>query len=321
MINLELIKPEDIQSKIMTIRNLQVMLDSDLSTYYGVDTKRLNQQVKRNIERFPKEFCFQLTLEEFELLKLQTETFDLRSQNATSNLKSQSVISNEESLRSQIATSKGKGGRRYLPYVFTEQGVAMLSAVLHSETAVKMSIQIMNAFVAMRHFLISNAQLFHEINSIKLKQADTDQKVDLMFEAFESKLLQPSQGIFFDGQTFDAWNFVSDLVRKAEKSLILIDNFIDDSVFLLFSKRTENVNVTIYTKSISKQLDTDLRRFNSQYAPIEIKQFGKSHDRFLIIDEKEVYLIGASLKDLGKKWFGFSRIDSFLDIILKNLEK
>jgi hypothetical protein len=291
MNEIEIINHQEIQKRIYILRNKHVILDKDLAEFYQVKPIRLREQVKRNPKRFPPDFMFQIN---------EAEVNYLLSQNA-------------------IPSKSSLGG--YLPFVFTEQGVAAISAVLTSDRAIEVNIQIMRAFVAMRHFLISNAQLFHEINSIKLKQADTDQKVDLMFEAFESKLMQPSQGIFFDGQTFDAWNFASDLVRKAQKSLILIDNFIDDSVLMLFSKRAKNVKVTIYTKSTNKQLDADLKKFNNQYEPVVIKQFSKSHDRFLIIDEKEVYLIGASLKDLGKKWFGFSRIDSFLNIILDNLKK
>lgn len=291
MNEIEIINHQEIQKRIYILRNKHVILDKDLAEFYQVKPIRLREQVKRNPKRFPPDFMFQIN---------EAEVNYLLSQNA-------------------IPSKSSLGG--YLPFVFTEQGVAAISAVLTSDRAIEVNIQIMRAFVAMRHFLISNAQLFHEINSIKLKQADTDQKVDLMFEAFESKLMQPSQGIFFDGQTFDAWNFASDLVRKAQKSLILIDNFIDDSVLMLFSKSAKNVKVTIYTKSTNKQLDADLKKFNNQYEPVVIKQFSKSHDRFLIIDEKEVYLIGASLKDLGKKWFGFSRIDSFLNIILDNLKK
>ncbi len=274
----EIITSESIQRKIITIRDFQVMLDEDLALLYGVELKRLNEQVKRNIERFPEHFCFQLTAEE------------------------------AESLRSQFATSSW-GGRRYLPYVFSEQGVAMLSAVLRSETAVKVSIQIMNAFVAMRRFLRDNAQVFQRLDSLELKQIETDKKVDRVLTAIEDKSLKPKQGVFYDGQVFDAWKFVSDLVRSAKMSIILIDNYVDDSVLSLFAKRKKSVAVTILTKNISRQFETDVKKFNEQYPPLAIKQFNASHDRFIIIDETELYHFGASLKDLGKKWFAFSKMD------------
>jgi hypothetical protein len=289
----KIIKIDDIKDKIITIRNTQVMLDSDLAGFYGVDTKRLNEQVKRNKDRFPIDFCFRLNESEFNLL---------RSQNATSE-------GNSKSLRSQNATSKGKGGRRYLPYVFTEQGVAMLSAVLKSDTAVKMSIQIMSAFVAMRHFLIENAQIFGRLDSLEFKQMETDKKLDTVLDALGHKELQPKQGIFFEGQIFDAYKFACDLIRKASKSIVLIDNYIDETVLDIFTKRNKKVTVTIYTKSISAQLKLDLKKHNEQYPAIEIKEFKKAHDRFLIIDDKTVFHIGASLKDLGKKWFAFSKMD------------
>ena len=275
-----ILSENSIRDKIYLIRGLQVMLDEDLAELYKVKTKRLNEQVKRNIERFPREFMFQLTDSEF------------------------------DSLRSQFETSKNsKGGRRYLPYVFTEQGVAMLSGVLKSDTAVRISIQIMTAFVAMRRFIASGVQVFQRLDNIEQKQIGYDKKFEQIFDAIESKDIKPEKGIFFDGQVFDAYKFASDLIRDAHNSIILIDNYIDDSVLTLFSKRNKNVLVTIFTKEISKQLLLDLNKYNSQYPPIEVKEFKQSHDRFLIIDNKEVYHFGASLKDLGKKWFAFSKFD------------
>lgn len=288
---------KSIQRKIYTIRDVQVMLDRDLASFYGVGTKVLNQAVKRNLERFPQEFMFQLTKEELE------------------NWKSQIVTSNRE-----------KMGLRKLPYVFTEQGVAMLSGVLKSETAVKMSIQIISAFVAMRKFIINNAQLFQRIDTVERRQLKyemaTDEKFEKVFDALQKDKLDPKQGIFFDGQIFDAHKFVSDLIRKAEKSIILIDNYIDDSVLHLFTKRKKDVVVTVYTANLSKALMTDLNKFNTQYPPIEIKEFKESHDRFMIIDDEDVYHFGASLKDLGKKWFAFSKFDkSALKLLQKLNEK
>lgn len=282
-----------IQSKIYTLRGMQVMLDEDLAELYKVKTKVLNQAVKRNIERFPAEFMFRITVLEFDSLRSQFATldeFDLRSQNVT--------------------LEKGRGKhRKYLPYVFTEQGVAMLSGILKSDTAIKISIQIMNAFIAMRKFLASNAQIFQRLNRVEIKQIEQDKKFEEIFDAIQSKDIKPEKGIFFDGQIFDAYKFVSDIIRTAESSIILIDNYIDDSVLTLFNKRNKNVQIIIFTKEISTPLSLDLAKYNSQYPPIEIKEFKQSHDRFMIIDDKEVYHFGASLKDLGKKWFAFSKFD------------
>ncbi|MBU4351968.1 MAG: ORF6N domain-containing protein, partial [Nanoarchaeota archaeon] len=261
-----------IKNKIYTIRGLQVMLDRDLAELYGVTTGSLNQAVKRNIERFPKDFMFQLTKEEFE------------------NLISQNVISSW-------------GGTRTLPSVFTEQGVAALSGVLKSKKAVQVNIQIIRAFVAMRQLIAKNQGLFIRLDNIERKQIQYDENFEKIFQAIDQKQIKPKQGIFFNGQIFDAYSFISDLIRTAKQSIILIDNYIDDSVLTLFSKRKEKIKVTIYTKEITKQLQLDLDKFNSQYQEIEIKEFKDSHDRFMIIDNKETYHIGASLKDLGKKWF------------------
>ncbi|HKZ36744.1 MAG TPA: ORF6N domain-containing protein [Chryseolinea sp.] len=274
----ELINVEDIQNRIYTIRSVQVMFDEDLALLYGVETRVLNQAVKRNKERFPKEFMFQLTENELNILK------------------SQIVI-------------PSWGGRRTNPYAFTEQGVAMLSAVLRSETAVKISVQIIKAFVTMRRFIAANALIFQRLDTLEIKQLATDKKIDLVLNAIESKEIQPKQGIFFDGQIFDAYKFVADLIRTAQKSIILIDNYIDDSVLTILTKRRKNVRVIILTKSISNQMALDVKKYNEQYPAIEIKKFKNSHDRFIIIDNTTVYHFGASLKDLGKKWFAFSKMD------------
>ena len=280
MENKSSIIPKEIRNLIYTIRGKQVMLDSDLAALYQVETKNLNKAVKRNIERFPASFCFQLTEEEV------------------------------ENLRFQIGTSSlNYGGRRYLPYVFTEQGVAMASAILRSDIAVKVSVEIMEAFVEMRRMLISNASLFHRLDKIELKQLDTDQKFEAIFKAMGSDKLHSEKGVFYNGQIFDAYTFVSDIIRSAKSSIILIDNYVDDTVLTLLGKRNNNVTATIHTKTISNQLRLDLQRYNSQYPPIEVEVFSDAHDRFLIIDDTELYHIGASLKDLGKKWFAFSRMD------------
>ena len=289
----ELISSDGIQSRIYTIRGLQVMIDNDLADIYGVEVKRLNEQVKRNTERFPTEFCFQLSEEE------------------------------RQNLKSQYATSSW-GGRRTKPYAFTEQGVAMLSGVLKSETAVRTSIQIINAFVAMRRFIATNAQVFQRLGAVERKQIEykeeTVQKFEQIFNAIEERSIKPKQGIFFDGQIFDAYRFVSDLFRTAKKSIIIIDNYIDDTVLTHLTKRRDTVSVTILTKIISKQLALDVKKFNEQYPAIEVKEFDNSHDRFLIIDNKTVYHFGASLKDLGKKWFAFSKMDIGAAEMLTRLE-
>jgi len=302
----ELAKYEEIQSRIYTIRGIQVMLDRDLAEFYGVEVKRLNEQVKRNIERFPEDFMFQLSEEEYKFL---------RSQNVT--------LEKWDSLRSQNATIEDKRGlhRKYMPYAFTEQGVAMLSAVLKSETAVKMSIQIIKTFVAMRRLIASNAQIFQRLDTLEIKQLETDQKIDHLLNAMESKEIQPKQGIFFDGQIFDAYKFVADLIRTAQRSIVIIDNYVDDTVLTHLTKRNNGVKVTIFTKTISKQLALDVKKFNAQYPPIAIKEFKNSHDRFIIIDDKTVYHFGASLKDLGKKWFAFSKMDIGAVEMLTRLEE
>jgi phage regulator Rha-like protein len=278
----------NIKDKIYTLRGVQILLDEDLAELYGVQVKRLNEQVKRNIERFPLEFMFQLTSSELNIL------------------------------RSQIATASW-GGRRTIPYAFTEQGVAMLSAVLRSNTAVQVSIQIMNAFVSMRKFLASNAQMFKRLDRTEQKLLEHDQQFEKIFDVIQSKDIKPEKGIFFDGQVFDAYQFLADLIRNAKESIVLVDNYIDDSVLTLFSKRNKNIKITLFTKEISKQLSLDLEKYNSQYPSIEIKEFRQSHDRFLIIDEDKVYHLGASLKDLGKKWFAFSKFDKEAFTLLEKL--
>ncbi|MCK5593733.1 MAG: ORF6N domain-containing protein [Candidatus Aenigmarchaeota archaeon] len=302
------VNQDNLKDKIYTIRGIQVMLDEDLSELYIVKTKRLNEQVKRNIERFPERFMFQLTIFEYNSLRFQNGT-----------------IESEQNLKSQNATSNLIwGGRRTLPYVFTEQGISMLSGVLKSDIAIKVSIQIMDAFVSMRKFISKNAELFRRLDTVERKQLEsqimTDKNFEKVFKAIENKELVKKQGIFFDGQIFDAYVFISDLIRRANKSIILIDNYIDDSVLTLFSKRRDDVAVVIYTKNITEQLRLDLAKYNSQYPNIVIKEFKRSHDRFMILDDKDVYHIGASLKDLGKRWFAFSKFDKDAFKLMERLE-
>ena len=269
----------EIENRIFTVRGIQVMIDKDLADLYQVNTKVLNQAIKRNINRFPESFRFQLT--KIEKIELVTNCDRL------------------ESLKHSSTT----------PYVFTEQGVAMISSVLKSEVAVDISIQIMQAFVAMRKFLINHASVFQRLDQLELKQLKTDDKLEHVFKALESGKPEPTQGVFFDGQIFDAYAFFSSIVKKAQKEIILIDNYIDETTLVHLSKKSKNVKVILYTKTIDKNLTLDIKKANEQYGGFEIQSFSKSHDRFLIIDGDLVYHIGASLKDLGKRWFAFAKMN------------
>ncbi len=282
---------DEMRDIIRIIRGKQVILDADLARLYGVETKRLNEQVRRNGERFPDDFMFQLTKEEASLFRCTTV--------------------NEIGtgvLRSQFATSKQKdnrGGSRYLPYAFTEQGIAMLSGLLRSPVAIDVNIRIMRTFVDMRHFIAENANVFNRIGNLEQRQLVTENKIDQVFSILEKNDNIPKQGIYFDGQIYDAYNFVSELIRSARNSIVLIDNYVDNTVLTMLDKRGKNVSAQILTSSIRNTLQLDLERHNSQYPPIGICCYTKAHDRFLFIDDK-VYHIGASIKDLGKKLFGFS---------------
>jgi len=214
-----------------------------------------------------------------------------------------------------IPSRKQLGG--YLPYVFTEQGVAAVSSVIKSKKAEEISVLLMRAFVKMRRFILNNAAIFQRLSNLELNQIETDKKITQIFKSLEDKSIKPKQGIFYNGQIFDAYLFISDLIKSAKKSIILIDNFIDETVLILFSKN-QKIEVTIYTKNISRQLKLDLEKYNIQYKPIVIEKFTLAHDRFLIIDNKYIYHFGASLKDLGKKWFAFSKFEkSALEILNK----
>lgn len=278
MENNELILNE-IKTKIHTIRETQIMLDRDLGKLYEIDTRVLKQTVKRNIKRFPADFMFKLTEKEVETMV------------------SQSVIPSKKHL----------GGT--LPYAFTEQGVANLSSILNSDKAIEINISIIRAFVLMRKIINSNNLLISRIENIEKKQINYDSNFEKISNLLQSNSIQIKEGVFFEGQVFDAHKFVSDLIRNAKNSIILIDNYIDDNVLSLFIKRKSNVKLIIYTKSISKQLNLDLNKYNSQYEPIQIMELTNCHDRFLIIDNKEIYHFGASLKDLGKKLFAFSKLE------------
>ncbi len=300
-INIAVAEP-DIKSMIYVICNQQVMIDSDLAMLYQVETKRLNEAVKRNIVRFPNEFRFQLTDKELE---------SLRSQFATSN-------------NSEMEDGK-KGGRRYLPYVFTEQGIAMLSAILRSDVAIQVSINIMKSFVEMRRFIANNSLLFERISTVELRQLEyqkqTDEKLEQIFE-YISEHEEPSQKVFFDGQIYDAFSLIVNLIQKAEKEITLIDGYVDVGTLNLLSKKKSDVAVTIYTQKQTKLTKADVKNFNAQYPTLKIKYTKVFHDRFLILDRTTAYHVGASLKDAGKKCFGINLIQDagIIKDILQRLE-
>ena len=284
----KIVTKENLGSKIHNIRGVQVMLDFELAQLYQVETKVLNQAVKRNLNRFPSRFRFQINKEEMNELV---------------------------TICDQFKTLKHSYN---LPFVFTERGVAMLAAILQSEIAIDMSIQIMDAFVDNKKFINDNSNLFKRIGNIEEKLLENDSKFNKIFNTIESNE-NPLQGIFYDGEMFDAYALLSKIIRKAKKSMIIIDNYIDESTLLLFTKRNKNVKVTFYTKKITKILKQDLEKHNSQYPPVEIKKIYTSHDRFLILDNNKVYHFGASLKDLGKYWFAFSELQMDAQDILEKL--
>jgi hypothetical protein len=281
---------QSIESKIISIKGIQIMLDRDLAELYQTDTRTLKQSVKRNSERFPSDFMFEL--EENDILHLV----------------SQSVIPS----KSYFGGSK--------PYAFTEQGVAMLASVLKNKTAVHTSITIIRAFVEMRRLIAISGNIFQRITKIEKRQVEYDLNFEKIFKALEDKDTLPAYGIFFDGQIFDAYKFVLDIMRKATNCIILIDNYVDDNTLQFFTKIKSGITILIYTQKITKQLQSDVEHSNKQYGGIILKEIKNNHDRFLIIDHAEMYLIGASLKDVGKKIFGFSRMDSEAIKLLSKLD-
>lgn len=293
-----------IASKIVVIRDVQVMIDRDIAELYGVETKRLKEQVNRNSERFPEMFMFQLDNEEF------------------------------AHWRSQFATSKSdQKGLRYAPYAFTEQGVAMLSAVLRSEKAIKVSIEIMNAFVQMRHYLHRNIAIASRLDAVENKvdakflEHETkfrkiDENFSKIFHVLDSSPQKAKEGVFFKGQIFDAYAFFQNIIKTAKKEIVLIDGYVDLSVLERLSVKQKNVSVKIYTHPKAELRQADVEQFNKQYPTASMDYTQKMHDRFLIIDNKDLYLIGASLKDLGKQCFAFSKMDdpkTLIPMILANL--
>ena len=302
---------EWIKDKIYTIRGEQVMLDFELAEIYGYETKAFNQQVKNNIERFDEDFRFQLIDDEFNEI--------LRCKNSTSN----------EILRSKNLTSKteNRGGRRYMPYAFTEQGIYMLMTVLKGELAVAQSKMLIRMFKEMKHFIQNNANIFAEINTIKqnlletnVHQKEADKRIDELFTLLDKYNVEEKQGIFFQGQIFDAYAKFESFIAKAKKEIILIDGYVDLSVLERLSKKQSGVNVTIYTDPKTKLTAQDVQKFNAQYPTMSVKHTTKMHDRFLIVDGKTLYHIGASLKDLGKKCFAFELLEpSLIPAILQNV--
>lgn len=281
----------ELKEKIFFVRDTQVMLDRDLAELYNVTTKALNQAVKRNVQRFPYDFVFKLS--ENEKNELVTSCDRLKSMKYSSQL----------------------------PYAFTEHGILILSGILRSSLAARINVTIIRAFIAMRKFISRNAEIFSKLDHLERKQLEyqvkSEEKFDHILKLIESKEIKPSKGIFFDGQVFDAYAFVLSVVRSAKKSIVLIDNYVDESVLTLFSE-CKGVKVLIYTQNLTKKLELDVQKFNSQHGGLEIRKFIKSHDRFMIIDEEVVYHFGASLKDLGKKWFAFSTFKKeTLDILHK----
>ena len=290
---------ENIKNLIYTIRGKQVMLDSDVAMLYHYETKKINQTVKRNIERFPQKFCFQLTEDDIE---------NLRSQIVTSSLKKENY-----------------GGRRYLPYAFTEQGIAMLSGLLKNEIAVQVSIYIMDAFVEMRKFIATNGQVFERLTNVEYKileqnkmLTEHEKKFEKVFDELQkNEKIGFKQSIFFDGQIFDAYSLIIDIIKQAKQKILIIDNYIDNSILKMLSKKNKDVEVVILTTQNSNIRKLDIQKFNKQYPVLKLAYTNKFHDRFIVIDNKELYHIGASLKDLGKKCFAISKIedDEYIDKI------
>jgi phage regulator Rha-like protein len=283
-----IINENSIKDKIYTIRNMQVMLDRDLAELYGVETKRINEAVKNNKDKFMDDFYFELNDFEFEFLRSKIST--------TSFIKT-----------------------RTNPKVFTEQGIYMLATILKSKVASQVTINLIKTFANMRKLISQNIVLFERFERIENRLTIHDKNFNILFKALEDKNNIPVQNIFFDGQIYDAYSFVNDLIKLAKSEIVLIDNYIDDTVFTLFSKYP-NINFTIYTSTISKQLKLDFEKYSKQYKNISLKTFKSSHDRFLIIDKKEIYHLGASLKDLGKKWFAFSKMSFDIDLIFNRLK-
>ena len=301
------ISNEEIKNLIYTIRGKQVMLDSDVAMLYHYQTKRINETVNRNKERFPENFCFQLTEEEVKNLKKQSTILNLGQENNWSQIATSSKNEN----------SKHRG-RKYIPYVFTEQGIAMLSGLLKNNIAVQVSINIMNAFVEMRKFLMLNGQVFERLTNMEYKLLDHDKKFDIIFNQLQHEE-SIKQRIFFQGQIYDAYSLIVDIIKKANKKILIIDNYVDDSILKMLTKKKNNVEVVILTSNKSNIQDIDIQKFNKEYPILKIAKTNKFHDRFIVLDSEEMYHLGASIKDVGKKCFGINKIED-MEIIEKILK-
>ena len=281
------ISNEEIKHLIYTIRGKQVMLDSDVAMLYHYETKKINQTVKRNINRFPERFCFKLTEEELETMWSQIVTTS----------------------KSEVNKYRSK---KYLPYVFTEQGIAMLSGLLKNEIAVQVSIKIMDAFVEMRKYINLNKYLFEKVITIESKMdkkfTEYDKKFDEVFDQLQHEE-NIKQKVFFEGQIYDAYSLLIDIIKKAYKKILIIDNYTDDSILKMLTKKNKNVEVVILTSDKSNIEKIDIQKFNKEYPILKIAKTNKFHDRFIIIDNREMYHLGASIKDLGKKCFGINKIE------------
>lgn len=300
------ISNEEIKNLIYTIRGKQVMLDSDVAMLYHYQTKRINEAVKRNKERFLENFCFQLTTEEIKNIKMPNVVLNLKNENNWSQF---ATSSKSENIKHR--------GKKYLPYVFTEQGIAMLSGLLKNDIAVQVSINIMNAFVEMRKFLIQNGQIFERLTNIEYKLLEHDKKFNEVFNQLQVEE-NIKQKIFFEGQIYDAYSLIIDIIKKANKKILIIDNYIDDSVLKMLTKKNNNVEVVILTSDKSNIQQIDIQKFNKEYPILKVAKTNKFHDRFIIIDNEEMYHLGASIKDLGKKCFGINKIED-VEIIEKIL--
>jgi len=294
LLNQNEISNEEIKNLIYTIRGKQVMLDSDVAMLYNYETKKVNQAVKRNIDRFPERFCFQLTEKELEVMWSQIVT------------------------TSKLEDNKYRS-KKYLPYVFTEQGIAMLSGILKSEVAIQVSIKIMDAFVEMRKIININRNLYEKVinieNKMDKKFIEQDNKFDLIFDQLQLEE-NIKQRIFFEGQIYDAYSIIIDIIKRAKQKILIIDNYIDDSIFKMLTKKKNNVEVIILTSNKSNIQNIDIQKFNKEYPILKVAKTNKFHDRFIVIDNKEMYHIGASIKDLGKKCFGINKIED-MEIIEK----
>ncbi|MEE0865246.1 MAG: ORF6N domain-containing protein [Clostridia bacterium] len=285
------ISNEEIKNLIFTIRGKQVMLDSDVAMLYHYETKNINKAVKRNIERFPEEFCFQLTDEEMKILRFQIGT------------------SKDNTILKEL-----RGGRRYLPYVFTEQGIAMLAGILKNEIAVAVSINIIKSFIEMRKFLNLNGQVFERLTNVEYKLLEHDKKFDKVFNGLQQEE-NIKQKLFFQGQIWDSYRLIIDIIKRANKKITIIDNYVDDSILKMLTKKNKSVEVIIITSNKSNIENIDIKKFNKEYPILKVVKSNKFHDRFIIIDNKELYHCGASIKDLGKKCFAINKIEdiSFID--------